>query len=69
MPRRQSHDSEEGRRWFGLLRKAQSAVERAEHERDRLAREAINHGLSAHSLGAALNINPATAWRRYARKG
>jgi hypothetical protein len=67
MPRRPSHATEEGSRWFGLLRKAQTKVERAEHERDQLARDAIEHGLSAHSLGAALKINPATAWRRYAR--
>lgn len=68
MPRHPSHESEEGGRWFGLLRHAQTKVERAERERDQLARDAAQHGLSARSLGEALNIDPATAWRRYARR-
>jgi hypothetical protein len=69
MPRHPSHDSEQGRRWFGDLREAQTKVERAENARDELARQAFANGLSARSVGTALNIDPATAWRRYARKG
>jgi hypothetical protein len=68
MPRHPSHENEEGRRWFGALRKAQTKVERAAHERDELAREAFEHGLSARSVGAALSIDPVTAWRRYASR-
>jgi DNA invertase Pin-like site-specific DNA recombinase len=69
MPRQPSHESSEGRRWFGALRKAQTKVERAERDRDELAREAFEHGLSARSVATALNIDAATAWRRYARGG
>jgi hypothetical protein len=67
MPRHPSHENEEGRRVFGALRSAQTKVERAERDRDQLAREAFERGLSARSVGTALNIDPATAWRRYAR--
>ena len=70
MPRRPSHDSEDGRRMFAALQAAQRRVEQAERKRDDLAREAVQRGgLSAHSLAAALKIDPATAWRRYARGG
>ena len=68
MPRRPSHDSEDGRRLFAALQGAQRRVEQAERRRDDLARDAVQRGLSAHSLAAALNIDPATAWRRYARR-
>lgn len=69
MPRRPSHDSEDGRRLFAALEAAQRRVEHAEQKRDDLARHAAERGLSAHSLAAALKIDPATAWRRYARRG
>jgi hypothetical protein len=69
MPRRPSHDSAEGKRLFEAVSRAQRAVERAEERRDERAREAIEGGLSAHSVAAALKIDPATAWRRYARGG
>lgn len=68
MSRRPSHDSAEGRRLFQALNRAQKAVERAEKRRDDLAREAAREGLSARSLGEALKIDPATAWRRYAKR-
>lgn len=67
MPRRPSHDSEDGRRLFAALQSAQRRVEQAEQKRDDLALDAVERGLSAHSLGAALKIDPATAWRKYAR--
>jgi hypothetical protein len=69
MPRRASHASKDGQRWFRALETAQRKVERAEWKRNELARQALEHGLSAHSVAEALNIDPATAWRRYASKG
>jgi hypothetical protein len=67
MPRRPSHDSDDGRRMFAALQTAQRRVEQAERKRDDLARDAVRHGLSAHSVAEALKIDPATAWRRYSQ--
>lgn len=68
MPKRASHESEEGRRWYRHLASAQGRVDAAQRRRDELVRDALAAGLSTHSVGAALGIDGATVWRRYSAK-
>jgi hypothetical protein len=70
VPRRPSHETvPDGARWVHRLAAAQRRVDKATGERDQLARDALEHGLSVHSVAEAIKVDPATAWRRYARGG
>jgi hypothetical protein len=63
------HKTPEGRRWYARLLQARRAVERAEHRRDDLARQALQAGVGARGVGEALGIDKGTVSRRYGSGG
>ena len=67
MPRLPGHVTPEGQHWFAELHRRHLAVEAAIGERDRFAREALEHGLGIRGVAKALKIDKTTAQRRYGR--
>ena len=61
------HRTAEGRRWYARLVQARRAVERAEQQRDELAREALRAGVGVRGVGESLGIDKGTVSRRYGR--
>lgn len=68
MPRKPGHITPEGRAWFAEVASAQQRVRNAEHERDGIVRQALDHGLGVRGVAKALRIDKATVSRRYGRK-
>jgi len=61
-----SHKTPAGRRWYAKLVRARRAVERAEQQRDQLAREALATGeIGVRGVAEALEIDKGSASRRY----
>jgi hypothetical protein len=61
------HVTPGGQHWFAELYRRQLAVDAAMDERDRFAREALEHGLGIRGVAKALRIDKTTAQRRYGR--
>jgi hypothetical protein len=62
------HMSAHGQRWLARLERARTAVERAEVQRDELARQALAAGVGVRGVALGLGIDKATVSRRYGRQ-
>lgn len=59
------HKTPQGRRWYAKLVQAQRAVERAESQRDELARQALREGVGVRGVAQSLGVDKGTVSRRY----